>query len=667
MLKKRVFRRVTVVAATILGLTAILYLGGLLSQFTENGKNGLEQHGLGSQAETHKIDFSPLFCLPRSLGSEGLKSSGIVILVASGIALYAKLHDRFNKGDKDERNFKRSHEGTYGTASWMSDKHMKKVLEVTTPDAAMGTILGLKSGKVICLPHDTRLNKHLFVCGSTGSGKSRAIVRNLLFQSIKRGESVVLTDSKAELYDDSAELFRRHGYQVKVFNLINPEHSDSWNCMNSLMGDTLTTQILTDGIISNTTKGKTDHFWDNGEGNLLKSLILYIDQDPSRRPGEKHLPAVYQFLTQNSEKQISALFDRLPVTHPAKAPYNLFSQASDTVRAGIVLGLGTRLQIMQNEAIRRITSSSDIDLANPGKAKCAYFVILSDQESTTEFLSSLFFSFLFIQLTRYADATPKKRCEVPVNIIFEEFNNVGRLDSYPRRLSVARSRALQICHIVQSLAQFQNRYPDSEWAEIIGSCDSQVMLGVTEQESAEFFSMRSGDSTVMVNSTMTTKRTLALAQVIPQYRESNGLGKRRLLTPDEILRFPNDELLIVIRGENVLRAKKFDYTGHPFANNLVSSSIFDYYPEGATSKALHTDLDGRTEPQIGHGRSAAFHTQNKTGTESEYESKPRTIAYTDTENCEEPETTKEAPTPSVAVAKPVSGKLFADSKPPEEF
>jgi type IV secretion system protein VirD4 len=456
-------RRAAIITAVILGIFAVLYFGGLVTQLSAGYKNWLSGGGLDGDTFIELPDVSPLFCIPYSFGSgDGLKSTGLVSLAAAGIFIYIKLHGKFGKGEYDERNFKRAREGTYGTASWMSDRQLKKVLEVTAPETATGTILGEIRGKVVCLPHDTRLNKHIFVCGATGTMKSRAISRNLLFQSIRRGESVVLTDSKAELYDDTAELFRQSGYQVKVFNLINPEHSDSWNCMANLMGDTLTTQILTDGIISNTAKGKLDHFWDNGEGNLLKALILYIDQDPSRSPEEKHLPTVYQFLTQNSEKQISALFDRLPMTHPAKAPYNLFAQASDTVRAGIVLGLGTRLQILQSEAIRGITGENGIDLAEPGKTKCVYYVILSDQESSTEFLSSLFFSFLFIQLTRYADSTKEKRCEIPVNIIFEEFNNVGRMDSYPRRLSVARSRALQICHIVQSLAQFQNRYPDNE-------------------------------------------------------------------------------------------------------------------------------------------------------------------------------------------------------------
>jgi type IV secretion system protein VirD4 len=594
----RILRGIAVTVAFVLGIAATLYLGGLLGQAGGAYRDWLSRGGFGSAAAMKAPDFNPLHCMANAFGTDGRTAALLVLGAAVVVFLCAGLHGRFDGGEYDERNFKRAREGTYGTAGWMSAGEMKKALEVTAPSAAMGTILGKKNGKVVCLPVDTKLNRHLFVCGASGTMKSRAIVRNLLFQSIKRGESVVLTDPKAELYNDTAELFRQNGYRVKVFNLVNPEHGDSWNCMAGLAGDTLTTQTLADVIISNTAKEKIDHFWDNGEGNLLKSLILYVDQDGSRSPETKHLPAVYQMLTQNGENRLGAMFDRLPVTHPAKAPYNLFAQASDTVRAGIVLGLGTRLQILQNEAIRRITGSSDIDLAEPGKSKCAYFVILSDQENSTEFLSSLFFSFLFIRLTRYADGTPERRCRVPVNVIFEELNNVGRLDSYPRRLSVARSRAIQVCHIVQSLAQFQNRYPKNEWAEIVGNCDTQIMLGVTEQEGAEFFSLRSGDSTVRVNSTMVVKHTVAVAQMIPQYRETAGLGRRRLLTPDEILRFPNDELLIVLRGENVLRAKKFDYTGHPYAKRLVPSSIFDYNPQNKTSSFPRTEPEQNSDPEI---------------------------------------------------------------------
>ena len=414
--------------------------------------------------------------------------------------------------------------------------------------------------------------------------KSRAVIRPALFNIIRRGESAIITDSKGELYSDTAELFRAHGYEVKVFNLVNPVHGDSWNCMSDLGGDTLLAQVLTNVIIGNTSEGKGDRFWDNGEANLLKALVLYVDLDPGRTPDEKNLAAVYQMLIRNSERQLTALFDKLPLDHPARAPFSLFAQASDTVRSGIVLGLGTRLQVLQNEAVRNIISRSEIELTAPGRHKCAYFVVLSDQDATMSFLSSLFFSFLFIKLVRYADNTPEMRCAVPVNLILDEFNNIGKLggasdgSDFTRTLSVIRSRAIYVMLAVQSLGQLQNRYPNNLWAEIIGNTDVQLMLGCTDDVTAGYFSERSGDMSIQISSTMTVRKTMALAQVIPEYRQTQGQGKRRLLTPDEVLRLPNDGLLVVIRGHNILRLKKLDYTRLPMSADIVKTSLADYAP-----------------------------------------------------------------------------------------
>jgi len=168
----------------------------------------------------------------------------------------------------------------------------------------------------------------------------------------------------------------------------------------------------------------------------------------------------------------------------------------------------------------------------------------------------------------------------------------------------------------------------------VGNCDTQIMLGVTEQEGADFFSMRSGDSTVRVDSTMTVRKTIAVAQLIPQYRKTDGLGRRRLLTPDEILRFPNDELLIILRGENVLRAKKFDYTCHPYAKRLVRSSIFEYSPDPI--RAFRAEPDMHNSIQTGPDKSDG----------------PRT----EPEDRQAPQTEKKS-----------TAKLFAVAKPPEEF
>ena len=105
------------------------------------------------------------------------------------------------------------------------------------------------------------------------------------------------------------------------------------------------------------------------------------------------------------------------------------------------------------------------------------------------------------------------------------------------------------------------------------------MLGCTDEDSAKFFSNRSGEMTVDVNTTMTMRRTLAIAQMIPQYRSQEGLGRRKVMTPDEILRLPTKEMLCIIRGYNVLKLTKWDYTKHPLASQIVKSSIQNYTPE----------------------------------------------------------------------------------------
>ena len=583
-MKRKLGKVLANVLVSVLGLFALLYFGGITAQLLENYQAWMDAGGMTGQARMGRASWNPGDCLSHAFTGKGLVGMLILLLASGAIFAYIKLHDKFDGKDRDERGFTVTKNGLYGTASWMSEKEMREVLEVSTPEKAEGVILGESHGKVVCMPRDTRLNRHIAIFGASGTMKTRAVVRNALFQSIRRGESVVVTDTKGELYADTAELYRKNGYDVKVFNLVSPTHGDSWNCMSDLHGDTLMAHVLTNVIIGNTSSGKGDRFWDNGEANLLKALVLYVDRDKSRDSSEKNLPAVYRMLTNNDERNLTALFERLTVDHPARAPYNLFSQSSDTVRSGIVLGLGTRLQVLQNQAVQQITSQSDIDLTAPGKRKCAYFIILSDQDASMAFLSSLFFSFLFIKLTRYADANPDGRCAVPVNLIFDEFNNVGRIGGAPdgsdftRALSTIRSRDIRVMLAVQSLGQLQNRYGNNLWAEIIGNCDIQLMLGCTDDVSAEYFSARSGDISVEVNSTMTVRRTIAVAQVIPQYRHTEGQGKRRLLTPDEVLRLPNSDLLCIVRGCNILRLRKFDYTRHPMVNEIRRVSVYDYDP-----------------------------------------------------------------------------------------
>ncbi len=221
-------RTIGIVIAVILALAALLYLGGLVCQLLTQYQVWLENGGLSGKAQLGDIQFGPVACWARALTWPGLKTTGFVALLCASIIAFVRLHDRFGSRDFDDRNFARSQQGTYGTAGWMGEKEMRSVLEVASPQKARGTILGQNDrGSVICLPEDTRLNKHLAVFGASGTMKSRGIIRPALFQSIRRGESVIVTDPKSEIYADTAELFRKHGYTIRVYNLLRPEWGDS--------------------------------------------------------------------------------------------------------------------------------------------------------------------------------------------------------------------------------------------------------------------------------------------------------------------------------------------------------------------------------------------------------------------------------------------------------
>ena len=592
--------RVAIVVAAILGCAALLYLSGLLGQLFTNYNAWLSAGGMMGKVQMESPDWNPLTCFASAFTGNGLKTLLLIVGIGAAVFIYIKVHDKFSGTSYDERGFTKNKHGTYGTADWMSEKEMKSVLEVSTPEKATGMILGERKGQLICLPEDTRLNRHTAVFGASGTMKSRAVVRNALFSAIRRGESVLISDPKSEMYNETSELFRNNGYEVKVLNLVDPLHSDSWNCMSDLGEDTLMAQMLTNVIIGNTSSGKGDHFWDNGEANLLKGLVLYVQMARTIRPKDKNLSKVYEILTGNNlAGTINGVLGNTEY-HPSKASFSLFAQSSETVRQGIILGLGTRLQVLQDQAVKQLVSCSDIDLTAPCKRKCAYYIILSDQETSMAFISSLFFSFLFIKLTRFADNSPGGKCPVPVNMILDEFNNIGRIGGAPdgsdfcRSLSVIRSRDIRVMIAVQSLGQLQNRYPNNLWAEIVGNCDIQLMLGCTDDVTADYISDRSGEMSIQVDSTMTVKKTVAVAQVIPQYRETQGQGRRKLLTPDEVLRLPHEEMLVIIRGQNMLKLKKFDYTRHPMSKELVPTSIQDYNPRRQYTKP-QTDFDSVSE------------------------------------------------------------------------
>lgn len=571
--------------AAPIAILAILYAGGYIGQFLTNFTEWQNAGGSPGDGSTPQMPSPGFFhCLGAAFHfPNGLIGIGICVLLLVILLVMVMRMGYSDTGEYDEdRNFTYSSKGTYGTSGWMSRKEMAGVLDIVSDvKHHRGVILGMLDGKAVCVPQDTRLNSNLAVYGASGSKKTRAFCMNRILQGAARKESLIICDPKSELYEKASSYLRSQDYVVKIFNLVSPENSDSWSCLAEVEGQELMAQLFVDVIIKNTSGGKGDHFWDSAEMNLLKALVLYVDQSYS--PETKNMGQVYQLLTLQSEKELNSLFDVLPNTHPAKAPYTLFKQSSDTVRSGVIIGLGSRLQVFQSELIKKITARDEIDLELPGQKPCAYFLVTSDQDSTFDFLASLFLSFAFIKLVRYAD----KNCEggrlpVPVHVLGEELTACGTIPDLSRRLSVIRSRNISMSCVFQNLAGLQNRYPNNLWQEIIGNCDIQLFLGCTDPLTAEFVSSRTGLASVAVSSQSKELGSWRISNYTPEFRETSSVGKRPVMTPDEVLRLPIDEALIIVRGKKALRVDKYDYSKHPEYRKLRSCKASAYMPEWRT-------------------------------------------------------------------------------------
>lgn len=200
------------------------------------------------------------------------------------------------------------------------------------------------------------------------------------------------------------------------------KHSDRWNPLAENQNIT-DVQTSSDVIISNTQRHDKggDEFWPRAEENLLKAFEFYFLETISDK---NNLTNVYKYLSNGDIGEIDEMFKKMPDDSPARMSYNVFASGSDTIKASVITGLGTRLQMFQNEDLQKLTSETDIDLSLPGKSPCIYYVITSDMDSSFDFIASLFCTFLFIKLVRYADSRPDGKCENEVFCFLDEFANI---------------------------------------------------------------------------------------------------------------------------------------------------------------------------------------------------------------------------------------------------
>ncbi|MCI8404431.1 MAG: type IV secretory system conjugative DNA transfer family protein [Clostridia bacterium] len=538
--------------------------------------------------------LNPIKCIGAVFTPQGLGIAFFILIMYLLIKQNWLQYITGVKIQKDERNFYTVNEGTHGTSGWMERKDMKKTFLIGSADSVEGPILGKLARRgfyeYLGLNAENGLNKHIMIYGASGSGKSRGFIKPFILKIAKLMQSMIIVDPKAEMAEQMAEYLRREGYVVKMFNLLDMENSDAWNCLGEIDGDIDMVQSVTEVIIRNTSEeGQKADFWDKAEKNLLVALIHYVYTLKDPVTGEllpiqkRSLDTIYNMLSHDGQKDFDAKMQRLPLDHPARAPYGIFKQAAGNLWGNIFIGLGSRLNVFQNKLVKKITSYHEIDLELPGKRPCAYFCIISDQDSSLEFLSSLFFSLLFKKLSDYARKHGDERGRLPVevNMVLDEFCNVGKILDFKKTISTVRSRGINCQIVAQSAAQLADRYPVNEWQEIVGNCDTQLMLGCNDQMTSEFISKKCGNITIRTTSSMAPQTPLfsPITRQVNGYKQNTSNAMRPLMYPDEIEHMDNRECLILVRGQKPLKAMKIIPDELSEFHNLKRTRITEYIPK----------------------------------------------------------------------------------------
>ena len=528
---------------------------------------------------------------------------------------------------RDKRGFDILPDGTHGTSGFMSKKEQEKILLTGPISELSGTLLGKlkddpddddKYAEYVTLRPNNGLTEHIMVYGATGAGKTRGFVKPFILQCAdKRStqESLICVDPKGEVYESMSSFLREQGYEVRMFNLLDMENSDAWNCLSGIEKDKDLVQSIAEVIIKNTSNAnERQDFWEKAELNLLMALMHYVATQTI--PGttellpiqQRSLGAIYRMLSNESFADLERRFEALPKGHPALAPYGIFKLANRQIWGNIAIGLGNRLSVFQNPLVDKITSYNEIDLTLPGQKPCAYFCCISAQDSSLEFLSSLFFSQLFARLIEYGRRHGKHgRLPMTVNVCLEEFCNIGKLPDFKRVLNFCRGSGIFCQLIVQSIPQLQDRYPKTEWEELIGCTDIQICLGCNDVDTATYISKKCGMVTIKVENNQMPLLPLfsPVYNSTRPYSQTKSNTQRALMLPDEIMRMDNRESLVLLRGQKPLKLYKITPDEHPRFQCLHDVRVSDYIPQwrrweetpkSATESVPHEETPPPTPP-----------------------------------------------------------------------
>ena len=524
------------------GLPVIWWVAILLADAIQPGRNLFELMEVLTEKLNHPFQFH--------YTEYTIKSMLVcTLLYAAGIGIFYSSQKNYRRGEE------------HGSARWGD---ARQICKKYSQKPYSQNILLTQNFRISLDTHKHRRCLNILVVGGSGAGKSRGFALPNIMQCCC---SMVITDPKAELLRKTGGLLEKKGYEVRVFDLINPDTSFCYNPFEYVHDDKDVLRLISNLIQNTTPKGSqsSDPFWEKSETALLQALMLYLLHEAP--PEEQNFAMIMEMLgsaqvkeeDEDYESPLDILFDRLEMRDPdsiAVKQYHIYKQAAGKTAKSILISVGVRLAAFNLPQIAKLTNIDELDLSSMGERKVALFCCIPDADTSLNYLVGMIYSQLFQTLYYMADRVHGGALPVPVNCIMDEFPNVSLPNEFEKILATCRSRSIYCSIIIQNMSQLKALFKDS-WESLVGNCDEFLYLGGNEKETHKYVSELLGKETIDTNTYGQTKGKSG------SYSTNFQQSGRELLQPDEVRMLDNQNALLFIRGERPILDAKYDLMKHP--------------------------------------------------------------------------------------------------------
>ena len=479
----------------------------------------------------------------------------------------------------------------YGSARWGTAKDIEPFM---APKFADNIIL-TKTERLMMSnrpadPKNAR-NKNVLVVGGSGSGKTRFWLKPNLLQC---HSSYVVTDPKGSIVVECGNALLKNGYKLKILNTINFKKSMHYNPFAYVHSEKDILKLVT--TLMTNTKGEGsggDPFWEKSERLLLTALIAYLHYEA---PAEEQNFATLlemlntmQVLEDDEEYQnpVDLLFEELAKKKPnsfAGRQYKLYKLAAGKTAKSILISCGARLAPFDIQELRDLTMYDELQLDTLGDKKTALFLIMSDTDSTFNFLISMVYTQLFNLLCDKADDVYGGKLPIHVRCLIDECANIGQIPNLEKLVATIRSREISACLVLQARSQLKAIYKDNA-DTIIGNMDSQIFLGGSEPTTLKDLSEMLGKETIDAFNTSDTRGNS------PSYGTTFQKMGHELLSRDELAVLDGGKCILQLRGVRPFLSDKYDLTQHP--NYKLTS---DYDPQNTFDIEKYLNRKEKIQP-----------------------------------------------------------------------